>query len=59
MAPKKKFGTTANPSTLKAPPTATADAMGNAETCEDVGTVGDVVGAGGVDNTSPMAEAGA
>ena len=58
MAPKKKSGAAAHPFTSKAPPPAAAVAAGNAGAHEDVGDAGDVVGAGGVVTTSPMAEAG-
>ena len=57
MAPKKKPGAAAHPSTSKAPPPAAADATLNAEVHEDVGAAGDMVGAGGVITTSPAAEA--
>ena len=59
MAPKKKPGVAAHPSTSKAPPPAATNAVGDAEAHEDVGAAGDAVGAGDVITTSPAAETGA
>ena len=59
MAPKKKSGTAAHPSTSKSPPPAAADGAGNVGAHKDVGAARDVVGAGGIVTTSPAAEVGA
>ena len=58
MAPKKKSGASAHPSTSKAPPPAASNAAGDAEAHEDVDAAGDVVGAGGTVTTSPAADTG-
>ena len=59
MAPKKKSGVSAPPSTSKALAPVAANATGGAEACKDVDAAGDVVGAGGAVTTSPAADAGA
>ena len=45
MAPKKKSGILAHPSTSKAPPPAASNAMEDAKASEDMNAAGDVVGA--------------
>ena len=58
MAPKKKSGTSAHPSTSKAPPPTASNAVGDAEACETVNAAGDVVGVGGAITTSPASDMG-
>ena len=58
MAPKKKSGTSAHPSTSKAPPPAATNATGDAEAHEDVDAAGDVVGVGGTVTTTPATGVG-
>nr|XP_020198595.1 lysine-rich arabinogalactan protein 19-like [Aegilops tauschii subsp. strangulata] len=59
MAPKKKPSVAAQPSSSKAPPRATTDVVGAIGTPRDVDAAGDVVNAGGVVTTSPVAKTGA
>nr|XP_020183378.1 protein STU1-like [Aegilops tauschii subsp. strangulata] len=60
MAPKKKKADpSAQPSTSKAPPSATSDAVGDAGISEDVSAAGGVAGAGSAITTSPAADTGA
>nr|XP_020148408.1 uncharacterized protein LOC109733595 [Aegilops tauschii subsp. strangulata] len=59
MAPKKKSGTSAHPSTSKAPPPVASNAARDAEASEDVNAARDVDGAGGAITTSLAADTGA
>nr|XP_020181472.1 bile salt-activated lipase-like [Aegilops tauschii subsp. strangulata] len=59
MAPKKKSGAPAHPSTSKAPPPAASNAAGDTEAHKDVDAAVDVVGACGAITTPPAADAGA
>nr|XP_020150573.1 mucin-1-like [Aegilops tauschii subsp. strangulata] len=60
MAPKKKkSGTSAKPSTSKAPPPAASNATGVAGTSEDVSAAGGVAGVGGAIATPPATDTGA
>ena len=58
MAPKKKFGASAQPSTSKAPPLVASYAMRDAEACEALDSAGDVVGAGDTVTTSLAVDTG-
>ena len=59
MAPKKKSGASAHPSTSKALPLIATNDTGDAEAREDVDAIGDVVRAGSTITTYPVAKAGA
>nr|XP_020198596.1 uncharacterized protein LOC109784411 [Aegilops tauschii subsp. strangulata] len=58
MAPKKKSGHAAQPSTSKAPPPAASNVAGGAEAHEGADAAGEMVGAGGAITTSLAADAG-
>ena len=58
MAPKKKPGPSAHPSTSKASPPVASNAVGSAEAHEDADAAGEVVGAGSTITTSPAVDIG-
>ena len=58
MAPKKKSGAAARPSSSKAPSHATAGAANTAAASGKENVVGDLDGTGGANVVSPMAEVG-